>query len=888
MAEQDAFAQIIQHPEFQQLSPDQQVGLLTQVIQSVRPDIDPAQISSFAERQIRINRPRSAFERAGSFLTGFIPIVGPILQRFAFQEEVRPPELLSLFGIVDDDSEQGYLIRAGLDIPLLIFGSIAGSAAVKAVAPRFLPSLLNRSIPALIGRELIAGAASGTGELILDPPHSVAEGVARLGLSAVGQAAFTTAGRLGLQHFRNLSFRRDLFNEFGDETRFAEFADKVERGDFRSITDAEISAYEKALGNRKDEQAIADRERLFDIVKKRNQSFEEERIENLRIQEAAKIQTEKLNEQLSAQQMQASLREADIRAQEEIALARARSEFQQQLIQQQVQTEQQIAQRFVDEIQREKEINRLIENVKKAPIERGDNQFLKSERMLIDLLDDIRVHGGKEQKFAFVNDEPITLPIAMIQDMGEGRFAAVVVDNIEANRAHVRSIGNVARATLRLPKDAEEIAAVRRIEIEQNIKPPPTGEEAVNILQLRVDAERKTRLANLNSLRFESESGPVQRDIFTLRRDAAENFLRASNVEIEAQTFSKLKSIPSLNERRKLASIEGLNPNDAEQVGIALRSAGFENVRISLDPNGRFEIIFSNLDNPQTFRAASLYAKNVHYRGIVDPTSNSTYSGLSIEEHAELARAFGFSKEQQTTFENFVNFYTKELRDRGIRFPVQLESLGIKTIEQQLSEGAKRPMRIPPSIIAQSGEIVRLIQPGDVIEYQGSKGKQTLYVVNKDQTPNPNGARNGSVVYETIPAELLDQFQQGQNIPTIRLTEEQLQRFGAKRSVEFPISSDVQSKFTLDSPSRFMGDLFGINRATMSLPVVDAMPNSIRQAASELGMKVSVSKSGNVRLSGQKIDLTNLTLEDAAHILTRLRQMRQDRITLLNFFEGCL
>lgn len=924
---------IIQHRDFQSLDYPQQVGLISNILNQVSPDLasDPEKLTSFAERQIRIHRPRTAFERIGSFVSGFIPVAGPLIQQYAFDEEVTPPGLLTSFGIVDDDNPYGALIRAGLDVPLMLAGGVAGGAIVGGVS-RYLPALANRTLPALIGRELIAGAASGTGELVLDPPQSIPEAGARLGLSAIGQAAVTTAGRKLFG--RDARFERALKRELGDEGLTA-FNNKADMGRLTDITDFELAAHERALGERKDGDAVKMRGWLSSIKQRRDQELEirvemeREAAENLAID--ARAQARDLRGQLSRQTMEDRLREEELAGQETNAMRQAGSQYaaeqdalrRSRLIQDSEtefrqfaneQTAERIAFenqrsdqaleasyfRFVEqdadrlrqqrsrlEKEREAAIDSMIKQVERGPVERGDQQFLASERQLINLLEDRRSRGEAGARFPFVNDEPVTLPMGMIQDLGNGQSRGVIVERISQNRADLRYLGAVDRRTLRLPRDDTEQRIVGRLSLEQKVGLYPDFEKAKTILEARVEAERLTRLASLESRRFNAENADVQREIFGLRRGAALKYLEAHNAEIEPGTINKLRQIRGLDDRRRVFSVDELGASDAEALGKSLRSAGFENIRASLAPNGTFSVVASNVDSPHTQQATALFSRSTTFKGTIDPTSTATYSGLTPNEHSIVGKAFGLSEKQVGVFNAFADHYTRELRDRGIRFPTTVEALGVDEIGEQIGKGLKKPQQMRSDIIARSAEDVRRIDAGDVIEYQGSKGRVQLYVAGKEQTFNPDNSGKGTITYQTTPMEYLAEAQQNASgLPTIPLTELQLKEMGAKRSIEFPVATEL-GKFSLESPARNMGELFGVQRSAMPLPTVNATAQALHSAGSDLGFKVVVAKDGKVRLSGHKLDLSDLSMEDASLMLTRLKQFQQDRATMMSFFEGC-
>lgn len=894
--------QIIQHQQFQSLDYENQVAVMSNILGKIAPDMasNADALTLASEKAIKEFRPRSPFEKIGSFLSGFIPIAGPLIQQYGFQEDVPPPALLTMLGITEDDNPYGGLIRAGLDIPLMIAGGVAGKAAVGALAgERFLPSLLNRTLPALFGRELIAGAASGTGELVLDPPHSVGEGAARLGISAVGQAALTTTGRklFGVEARTN----RALKSELGEEGLKA-FDEKLNRGTLRDITDNEIGAMERALGDRKDEYSVSQRQMLTEIKRRRNllvdqdemsrnteafrvaeeqkvagrtdllgqaqdvineeHTFNVNRIERMRFAEEKAVETEQLMAGMRERGLQESLAESNIRAQEQIAAL---------------------------ETGRKREVDGLIKQTEAGPAERGETQLLQSENQLINLLNGQRTRPDPNETFPLINNEPVTLPMAMIHDQGGGNNRAVVVERLDGNRADLRYLGAVDRSRLRLAQGQEEEIAIRRINAEQGLRSYPDYNRAREVLQARVDGERKTRLANIESQRFNAGEARVQREIFSLRRDATLDYLNAHNGEVSDGIKADIKKVVSIDDKRRAATVEGLSATDAEAAGKALRSAGFENVRTSLTPGGTFNIAFSNLDNAETRKATSLFGRNSTYQGTVDPTSGATYGGLTPAEHEFLGKSMGMGSAKVAQFNRFVSEYAGELRDRGIRFPVTTEAMGVDLIEDQIARGAKNPMKMRSEVIARSTEDVRRIDIGDVIEYPGSNGRVQLYVAGKDQTHSPDGGGLGAITYRTVSLETLAELRDSpQPLPTIPLTEKQLIDIQAKRSIEFPIAAEQQSKFSLESPSRNIGDLFGLQRTQMPPPVVEGTEKALRSAAQELGMNVGVGREGRVRLSGQKVELPNLTAEDVSLILSRLKQMRQDRSTVMNFFQGCV
>lgn len=879
-----ALERIIQHREFQALPYEEQVGLMSNILGQVSPDLasDGEALTTASEKAIRTFRPRTGFEKVGSFLSGFIPIAGPLIQQYGFDENVPPPALLSMMGITDDDNPYGGLIRAGLDIPLMIAGGVAGSAAVGFLGQtKYLPSLLHRTLPALISRELIAGAASGTGELVLDPPSSVAEGTARLGLSAIGQAAFTTVGRklFGVDARTERAFKSEL----GDEG-FKAFDQKIKTGNARDITDNEIGALERALGDRKDEYAVSQRQMLTDIKQRRSILFEqdemarnteqlrfaeEQRAENLRFKEEKQVETERLTTDIRAQALRDQLAETNTRAQEQMAEGASR------------------ANQAELETNRKREVDGLIRQTEAGPVERGETQLLQSESQLVSLLNERRTKVDENETFPLINNEPVTLPMAMIQDLGGGNNRAVVVERMDGARADLRYLGPVDRQRLRLPNSLEEEIAIRRINAEQGIGAFPSYTESRRILQSRIEGERSTRLANIEAGRFNSGEASVQREIFSLRKEATLSYLEAHNAEISMELRDKIKNTKTLGGGRIAASVEGLSATDAEAATKALRSSGFKNVRTSLVPEGTFNIAFTNQATPETGKATSLFSRYSTFKGTIDPTSGATYGGLTPVEHGFLRKSMGMGSEQVAKFNGFVEQYAKELRDRGIRFPVTTEAMGVDLIEDQL--GRKAPMKMRSEVIARSVEDVRRIEVGDIIEYPGSQGRVQLWVAGKDQTHDPDGSGFGTITYRTVPIETIAEMRDSpEPMPTIPLTERQLVDIQAKRSIEFPISPEQQPKFSLESPSRNIGDLFGLQRSQMPSPSVEGTESAMRSAAGELGLKVNVGSDGAVRLTGQKVDLKSLTAEDASLILTRLKQMRQDRSSLMDFFKGCV
>lgn len=884
-----ALERIIQHREFQALPYEEQVGLMSNILGQVSPDLasDGEALTTASEKAIRTFRPRTGFEKVGSFLSGFIPIAGPLIQQYGFDENVPPPALLSMMGITDDDNPYGGLIRAGLDIPLMVAGGIAGGIAVGQ-ASKYLPSLLNRTLPAMISRELIAGAASGTGELVLDPPSSTVEGAARLGLSAIGQAALTTTGRklFGVDARTERAFKNDL-----GEDGFKAFNQKLQTGNARDITDHEIGALERALGDRKDEYAVSQRQMLTDIKQRRSILFEQDemarnteqlrfaeeqkaaelagRTERMRFVEEKQVETERLTTDIRAQALRDQLSETNTRAQEQMAEGASR------------------ANQAELETNRKREVDGLIRQTEAGPVERGETQLLQSESQLVSLLNERQARVDENETFPLINNEPVTLPMAMIQDLGGGNNRAVVVERMDGARADLRYLGPVDRQRLRLPNSLEEEIAIRRINAEQGIGAFPSYTESRRILQSRIEGERSTRLANIEAGRFNSGEASVQREIFSLRKEATLSYLEAHNGEVSVDVRDKIKKTIALDGKRIAASAEGLSAADAEAASKALRSAGFENVRTSLTPEGTFNIAFSNQATSEAGKATGLYSRYSTFKGTIDPTSGATYGGLTPAEHGFLRKSMGMGSEQVAKFNGFVEQYAKELRDRGIRFPVTTEAMGVDLIEDQL--GRKAPMKMRSEVIARSTEDVRRIEIGDVIEYPGQQGRVQLWVAGKDQTHDPDGSGLGTITYRTVPIETLAEMQTSpEAMPTIPLTEKQLIDIQAKRSVEFPISPEQQPKFSLESPSRNIGDLFGLQRSQMPSPSVEGTESAMRSAAGELGLKVNVGSDGSVRLTGQKVDLKSLTAEDASLILTRLKQMKQDRSTLLDFFKGCV
>lgn len=605
--------------------------------------------------------------------------------------------------------------------------------------------------------------------------------------------------------------------------------------------------------------------------------------------EEAKIESEKLSRQLEDTRMQERLREADLAAQERIASRQGREEMlteetsqraasqvesellanklredriNQQLREANLTAQERIAlneQSTAMRQARENEIARVSEGLsagqlerltERETIERPKMPTTRSENMLIQMLDD-----PLEGRNGFVGKEPVTLPMVMMRENAEG-VEAVVVDKFNAGQAILRGgKGIVPRTELRQPLGELETRTARAIGLRDNVLPVPTREEAVQILQRRIEAEQNVRLADSHRVRPDFITNKsIQRTEFDLRKSAAENLLEATNRQFGEGSQSAFRNLKPLEENRIISALEGLTDKEATEIAMALKGAGFENVRLSMNPQGTIDISLTRGTSALENEAASLFMRRSYKKGIFDPSERS-YSSLSQSEQEALGRAEGFSDKEITKYNKFINDTLTDMSSRGIRVPATTEALGIRPIEEQVLGRQARADLLPTAAIA-SAERLKRFEIGDIVKMNG-KNYQIFSEV------KINGERN-------LVLEGIDKDTFGMQLAPI--AEEHLRMGGVIREPAKPVGREPNWK---GSPARDLEGMLNPQTLPVAEPPINRSPSAVMTAARSEGMSASMAKDGSITVTQKGIKFQFNDVEDAARFVENLRYKKQ-------------
>jgi hypothetical protein len=614
------------------------------------------------------------------------------------------------------------------------------------------------------------------------------------------------------------------------------------------------NAYQKALVNTKDAENLRS---LLQQVKERETVRQQEVNENIKLrlerdrqaQMAADVETERTTQRISEARMEAARREADLTAQEQIAQSAANREM--------------LAEREA-EIRKTGEglaAGQMDRVVGETPIERPKMPTTRSEKMLIELLDD-----HFEGRDGFVGREPITLPMVMMRDNASG-VEAVVVDKFNGGQGILRGgKGIVSRSELREPRGELETRTARAIGLRDNVLPTPTREQAIDILQNRIKAEQNARLADAHRTRPDfSTNTAIQSTEFNLRKEAVNRLLEATNRQFGEGTSRAIDEMGVLEGKTILSSLKGVEPKEAMDVAMALKGAGFENVRLSMNTEGKIDISLTRGISEAENEAAGLFMRRSYRKGILDPHERS-YEGLSQIEQEKLGRAEGFSEKQIEKYNKFIDQTLTDMSSRGIRVNATTQALGIAPLEEQAASRALRAQELPPEAVVSAAKLERF-EIGDIIKMNG----KNFQVFAEAQV---NGERN-------LLLEGIDKSNFGLQLAPI--SEEHMRLGGVTRQPTKPIGREPNWK---GSPARDLEGLLNPENIPAPPPPVAMTANAISAAARAEGMSASVGRSGDITITHQGTKFVFEHPEDAARFVENVRYLKEERMKIIKQIGG--
>lgn len=705
------------------------------------------------------------------------------------------------------------------------------------------------------------------------------------------------------------SLARHMSSEAIKDTK-EQFLARVRSGDPNAITNEDIARMLRISADRKSDGAVELRQQANNLLreKQRLQDIHEE-VQLGAVEQSART-TQRLQEQARTQQateldsayaeIQARSGQAELyraqRTQEEELVSR-RHNIERDAKQIQVQAQIDEAQRFaqdtrlerfqrvsveareaantVIETQRAETARREAANEAIASVEQGRREAVrptltKSEQMLVDSLGDESLARN-----GFVGTEPVTLPMGMVDNNG----APVIVEQFRGQQAVLRGgKGIVSRTTLREPVSDGETTALAALLRKEAVGTTPSREDALSILRSRVTAEQAVRQADVHAQRPDfGVNTQAQVQEFNLRRGAAAQLLRSTNRELEPATLAAVDAVTPIAGKRTIASVDNLPLYEANNVAQSLAGSGFNNVKLSISPEGTVGVVFTRGDTEIDRRASNLYANYISRRGTVDPTTR-TYSGLTTDEHEFIGRAFGLSDAQTKRYKLFVDQTLNDTVSRGIRVPADVETLGVRPIEEQVLTKARSAQPLRPDAIV-SAEQMQRFERGDWLTMNVG-GEQHLFQVaemawhepTKQQRPmlrTPEGVDVGPV------------------------SQEQLRAAGARREITEAIGADPTNPLTWNSPARSLEAMLNPASRSKLLDVVPVNRSAIENAARGDGMRATSLSNGDmsITLNGMRLDFTGPSaVEDAARFVNAKRFLAEEKRKLIDGFggEGCL
>lgn len=859
----------------------------------------------------------------------------PLVERVIGEEASRE------YGALAQVAEDVFLIGASVLIPgaALGRGFIAGRPLIAEATASALAQYGAKTLPRVALAEATIGGIYEVGKLITTPAATPGEAALRLGVGIVGGAA----GGVAVEQFiarpiaRAVS-RRALLREFGSQEALDDLLKRSANID--NVSQDEFQAMLRAAGDRKADWAEELRASATAGINQklaREESLRQLRVQGELASEAttARLAQQRIDEALAESNLQAQERLAQraeaaaaaadrrhelnveydiqqraraagetresatidfedlsdlarLRDETELALRDRTSAAYQKLLAlgEEAPPAQLTEQRQIEnalnrvarqaaaaENTRQQAVNQSLANLEQGLADTNRSAMTQSEQMLSETLR----NPGQAQS-GFVGNQPVTLPIGMIQRTPDGDVP-VIVDRFVGSNAVVRGRGAVPRASLR-----EAIGDIDQTMLEpllrrEGVLRAPSRSEAIEILQSRVAAEQAVRRADAQRLRPDFNDNPgAQIQEFDLRRGATEQLLGASNRLFSTETASALRAVKPLAGPRSVASLQNIPLPDANDLANAVRGAGFDNVRIATRPDGLSEIIFTRGVSEAESRVAELASREASLRGVFDATTR-TIGGLTVDEHSELGRAFGYSKAEIAKFEKFANATLDDMSARGIRVPATQEVLGIPDLTTQVSSRARSAQAIRPEAIVDAERLQRY-EVGDTLLLPSGDQPVPASVAAKlwNDTAKQWEYHLQSLAKDTFGADL------GIH------SEAKLRSSGVIRDVAAPLGIDPASQISRQSPARTLAELVNPGSRVPQARAVEPVRSQIEQGARELGMRVNTDKTGKLTIRRDNVTLQFDNLNDAAAFVNnmRLRSSERQRLMDLNGGVDCL
>jgi flagellar biosynthesis/type III secretory pathway chaperone len=555
-------------------------------------------------------------------------------------------------------------------------------------------------------------------------------------------------------------------------------------------------------------------------------------------------------------------------------VSRTNDEIEARLVREQARFQRQAAEQVVrEEATRQGEANGLLAKLEAGIAAEGRMKMTRSESMLAELLRD---ETGTLGTNGFVGQHPVTLPIGMLRQSREG-LEPVVVEKFTDGQAILRGgKGIVRRGELRMPSDVNEQALLDQLLAKENIYRTPSRDEAIEILKNRAAAEQSVRHADAHALREDFGTNDVaQRQEFALRRDAVMKLLQASGKEIAPDTLQRIASLEPFAGERVVGALENMSFKDAEQVQQALVGAGFENVRLAMNPEGSVNAVFTPGRSEGMDFVASLYTKHVGQQGIFDATQR-TYGGLISSEHRALGEAFGYTEQQIKRFTNFIDQTLNDLSSRGIRVPARSDLLGVESIENQVLGKAKLAQPIRADAIVDANRLQRF-EVGDTVRIPIGEDRSLLAQVS---TIGGTESKQRQIFLQSVePGPTM-----GKMLNPV--SEVELRTMGAQREIEAPLGGLVQERL---SPARTLEGLLNLEAEPRPFQPIEASYGAMRREARGLDVSLSQNRAGDISLThrGMKLRFTGPdAVSEAAEFMNGMKRLRAERDRLINLMGG--